>query len=150
MNQISINKDLCTVGLRVVRGPHWEWGDQDGGMGAIGTITQELCDNGWVSVTWDKGGTRDYRVGVGGRYDLALYNPFISKPMKLTDSTLKKLQNLRQTMTDSIERANSLIEKSNTKHGNSNTSRRVSVTSTGAIKVRRSTSKIKGSEGRRS
>ena len=27
------------IGLRVVRGPDWQWGDQDGGEGCLGTIT---------------------------------------------------------------------------------------------------------------
>jgi len=26
------------VGLRVVRGPDWKWGDQDGGEGSVGTV----------------------------------------------------------------------------------------------------------------
>ena len=26
------------LGLRVVRGPDWEWGDQDGGEGFVGTV----------------------------------------------------------------------------------------------------------------
>ena len=26
------------VGLRVVRGPDWKWGDQDGGEGCVGTV----------------------------------------------------------------------------------------------------------------
>ena len=28
------------VGLRVVRGPDWEWGDQDGGEGHVGTVVE--------------------------------------------------------------------------------------------------------------
>lgn len=27
-----------TKGLRVVRGPDWKWGDQDGGEGCVGTV----------------------------------------------------------------------------------------------------------------
>jgi E3 ubiquitin-protein ligase mind-bomb len=27
-------------GLRVMRGPDWKWGDQDGGEGHLGTVTQ--------------------------------------------------------------------------------------------------------------
>ena len=26
------------VGVRVVRGPDWQWGDQDGGPGHVGTV----------------------------------------------------------------------------------------------------------------
>ena len=28
------------VGLRVVRGPDWPWGDQDGGEGHVGTVVE--------------------------------------------------------------------------------------------------------------
>ena len=31
--------ELC-VGLRVVRGPNWSWGDQDGGEGHVGTVVE--------------------------------------------------------------------------------------------------------------
>ena len=27
-----------SVGSRVVRGPDWSWGDQDGGLGHVGTV----------------------------------------------------------------------------------------------------------------
>ena len=29
---------LILVGSRVVRGPDWQWGDQDGGPGHVGTV----------------------------------------------------------------------------------------------------------------
>ena len=64
-------------GDRVVRGPDWEWGDQDGdGPGTVvprddGT---DFSDYGegyvWVDVRWDHGGRNCYRVGPGVR-DLA-------------------------------------------------------------------------------
>lgn len=30
--------DMILVGSRVVRGPDWQWGDQDGGQGHVGTV----------------------------------------------------------------------------------------------------------------
>ena len=39
-------------GTRVARGRDWEWGNQDGGAGSIGTIVQDLSapdSDGWVS-----------------------------------------------------------------------------------------------------
>ena len=138
MNQIIVNEDLAAPGLRVVRGPGWEWGNQDGGKGGIGTIASEP-DDGWVSVCWDTGQTYTYRVGGEGRYDLAMYSPFKSTGLSLTNKQ-QKVQEARKAMSQSIERANSLIEKSNTKHGNSNTDR------TGAIKIRRPVIKIQGTK----
>ena len=29
---------VILVGSRVVRGPDWQWGDQDGGPGHVGTV----------------------------------------------------------------------------------------------------------------
>ena len=62
------------VGLRVVRGPDWQWGDQDGGEGHVGTVVEvgEVSnDNGRpVVVQWDCGQRCRYRCGVGGKYDL--------------------------------------------------------------------------------
>ena len=39
-------------GDRVQRGPDWIWGDQDGGSGNFGTVT-EVQGNAWVKVQWD-------------------------------------------------------------------------------------------------
>lgn len=153
MNQIIINGDLCAVGMRVVRGPGWEWENQDGGKGSAGTIIDEPSGEGWVSVTWDKGGTYSYRVGAEGKYDLAMYEPFSTTGINLTDKQqtqrleglthYQKLQEARQHLVQSIQKSYSLIEKSNTKHGNSNTSG----TPAGAIKVRRPVIKIQGTKG---
>ncbi len=42
------------VGMRVMRGPDWEWGDQDGGKGSYGTVVDESSvREGWVDVKWD-------------------------------------------------------------------------------------------------
>ena len=60
-------------GLRVVRGPDWEWGDQDGGEGHVGTVVEvgqpSVSDRGRaVVVQWDCGERSMYRCGVRGRY----------------------------------------------------------------------------------
>ena len=31
-------------GLRVVRGPDWKWGEQDGGEGGVGTVLSDCID----------------------------------------------------------------------------------------------------------
>ena len=58
-----------TLGKRVKRGRDWKWGDQDGGEGTLGTVT-DVCDPTWVEVRWDDGPTCQYRWGNEGKYDL--------------------------------------------------------------------------------
>ena len=62
-------------GFRVVRGPDWEWGDQDGGEGHVGTVVEvgepSVGDGGRaVVVQWDSGERSRYRAGEVGKYDL--------------------------------------------------------------------------------
>ncbi|XP_018082254.1 MIB E3 ubiquitin protein ligase 2 S homeolog isoform X2 [Xenopus laevis] len=62
-------------GAKVVRGPDWEWGNQDGGEGKVGRVVDI---RGWdvetgrsvASVTWTDGTTNVYRVGHKGKVDL--------------------------------------------------------------------------------
>ena len=62
-----IDKRANLVGLRVKRGPNWEWGDQDGG--GVGTIAAVRTYSGWVEVDWDNEYGNTYRLG-GGFQDL--------------------------------------------------------------------------------
>ena len=72
------SEPAISVGSRVVRGPDWQWGDQDGGLGHVGTVVtigrvqHVQCPPGTVKVTWDHGQSQNYRVGYGGQYDLRL------------------------------------------------------------------------------
>ncbi|XP_022104151.1 E3 ubiquitin-protein ligase MIB2-like isoform X2 [Acanthaster planci] len=62
-------------GAKVVRGPDWDWGNQDGGEGKVGKITDI---RGWdvesgrsvASVSWSGSATNVYRVGHKGKVDL--------------------------------------------------------------------------------
>ena len=64
------------VGLRVVRGPDWKWGNQDGGEGNVGTVVEigkigsPTSPDKTVVVQWDTGTRTNYRVGYQGAYDL--------------------------------------------------------------------------------
>jgi E3 ubiquitin-protein ligase mind-bomb len=60
------------LGLRVVRGPDWEyeWGDQDGGEGFVGTVTGLEEGGGAVTVQWDMGYKSRYRCGQEDKFDL--------------------------------------------------------------------------------
>uniref|UniRef100_A0A8C3WQH3 RING-type E3 ubiquitin transferase n=1 Tax=Catagonus wagneri TaxID=51154 RepID=A0A8C3WQH3_9CETA len=68
------------VGMRVVRGVDWKWGQQDGGEGGVGTVV-ELGRHGspstpdrTVVVQWDHGTRTNYRAGYQGAHDLLLYD----------------------------------------------------------------------------
>ena len=70
------------VGLRVVRGPNWRWGDQDGGEGYVGTVSEvqragrpsdgeeDKMSSCVVTVQWDCGNRCRYRCGIEDKYDL--------------------------------------------------------------------------------
>ena len=64
--------------MRVVRGPDWEWSNQDGGEGSVGTVfqigsvTKSLITEPIVWVQWDCGRKASYRAGVDGKYDLRI------------------------------------------------------------------------------
>ena len=62
------------VGLRVVRGPNWSWGDQDGGEGHVGTVVEVGQSGGWVVVQWDCVNRCRYRCGEEGKYDLRVFD----------------------------------------------------------------------------
>lgn len=48
------------IGYRVVRGPDWKWGKQDGGDGHLGTV-RSFENEGEVLVLWDNGTAANYR-----------------------------------------------------------------------------------------
>lgn len=68
------------LGLRVVRGPDWKWGEQDGGDGHVGTVVEigrydsKNIPFKTVSVQWDCGERSNYRVGYQNAYDLRVFD----------------------------------------------------------------------------
>ncbi|KAK8803542.1 hypothetical protein WA158_001236 [Blastocystis sp. Blastoise] len=73
-----------TKGARVKRGPDWQWNNQDGGSGGLGTVTLIKDWKGvpgqGVKVLWDA--TEDdntYRYGADSCYDVVLANPVFHK-----------------------------------------------------------------------
>ena len=66
------------LGVRVVRGPDWERGNEDGGEGYVGTVVAGARADGAddarhdvATVQWDVGGERHvYRCGAQGKFDL--------------------------------------------------------------------------------
>jgi len=67
------------IGMRVVRGPDWKWGDQDGGEGNVGTIISlsKFSSKDYsprkATVVWDSGTKGEYRTGPTGYFDLRVY-----------------------------------------------------------------------------
>nr|XP_042708781.1 E3 ubiquitin-protein ligase MIB2 isoform X6 [Chrysemys picta bellii] len=68
------------VGMRVVRGIDWKWGNQDNGEGNVGTVVEigrqgsPTTPDRTVVVQWDQGTRTNYRTGFQGAYDLLLYD----------------------------------------------------------------------------
>ncbi|KAK2710926.1 E3 ubiquitin-protein ligase MIB2-like isoform X2 [Artemia franciscana] len=86
------------VGVRVVRGPDWKWGNQDGGEGFVGTVidkgthgSENLPDK-TVVVQWDMGWRTNYRIGYQNSYDLRIWDngpTGVSHPEVLCDNCRK-------------------------------------------------------------
>ncbi|KAL5015310.1 hypothetical protein ScPMuIL_009580 [Solemya velum] len=68
------------VGLRVVRGPDWKWGNQDEGEGHVGTVVEigrqgsDTSPDKTVVVQWDSGSRTNYRVGYQDAFDLRVFD----------------------------------------------------------------------------
>lgn len=74
------------VGARVVRGPDWKWGKQDGGEGHVGTV-RSFESPEEVVVVWDNGTAANYRCS--GAYDVRILD---SAPTGNSDSAEEPLQ----------------------------------------------------------
>uniref|UniRef100_A0A8C6KYZ2 E3 ubiquitin-protein ligase MIB2 n=1 Tax=Nothobranchius furzeri TaxID=105023 RepID=A0A8C6KYZ2_NOTFU len=74
------NTGAVSVGMRVVRGLDWKWGNQDDGEGHVGTVVEigrqgsTTTPDKTVVVQWDSGTRTNYRTGYQGAYDLLLYD----------------------------------------------------------------------------
>ncbi|KAL3858023.1 hypothetical protein ACJMK2_012639 [Sinanodonta woodiana] len=61
----TANPIYIQVGQRVKRGPTWQWADQDGGAGNLGTVTADdglISGTHWWHVSWDLGQINNYRM----------------------------------------------------------------------------------------
>ncbi|CAB0009589.1 unnamed protein product [Nesidiocoris tenuis] len=77
---------VLQIGTRVVRGPDWKWGDQDGPPPGEGRVIAELGEDGWIRVQWDNGSANSYRMGKEGKYDLKLADPPITEEHDVEES----------------------------------------------------------------
>lgn len=71
-NRSVFRREGVQVGCRVIRGPDWKWGNQDGGAGKIGRVF--MAESGLVKVRWPNGDTNTYRNGIQGAYDVVVYS----------------------------------------------------------------------------
>ncbi|CAM9151445.1 unnamed protein product, partial [Scytosiphon promiscuus] len=89
------------LGLRVKRGYHWRYRQQDGGISTVGTVvgTRRLdgsCppdgDNpslaGWTKVRWDNGRANSYETGANGKFSISLEDAIPSTPQDLVISSV--------------------------------------------------------------
>ncbi|EGD74552.1 hypothetical protein PTSG_05916 [Salpingoeca rosetta] len=67
-----VTRENAIVGVPVVRGPHWKWGDQGGT--SYGFIVESAASrgDGWCKVKWRNNLVASYRVGAEGSYDLTV------------------------------------------------------------------------------
>ena len=87
---------MVEVGLRVVRGKDWNWGDQDGGEGRVGTVIEVGGQGGsrnpdkTAVVLWDNGTKANYRMGYQCADDLRVLDsaPAGKLVRKMTASSL--------------------------------------------------------------
>lgn len=63
---------MLKVGVRVVRGPNWSWGNEDGGEGFAGILREINFANNTAIVQWDNGNQIQCRVGFSDKYDLRI------------------------------------------------------------------------------
>uniref|UniRef100_A0ACB8EF66 E3 ubiquitin-protein ligase mib2 n=1 Tax=Sphaerodactylus townsendi TaxID=933632 RepID=A0ACB8EF66_9SAUR len=87
------------VGMRVVRGLDWKWGNQDNGEGNVGTVVEigrqgsPTTPDKTVVVQWDQGTRTNYRTGFQGAHDLLLYDN--AQIAKLFQRLSRRLQSSR-------------------------------------------------------
>ncbi|CAH0390181.1 unnamed protein product [Bemisia tabaci] len=86
---------LFKVGVKVIRGANWNWGDQDGPPPGEGRVIRGLED-GWIRVRWDNGATNAYRMGNEGKFDLKLASNSAPEEENLgsTEETSKKMPDI--------------------------------------------------------
>eukprot|EP00397_Hematodinium_sp_SG-2012_P039938 GEMP01043685.1.p1 GENE.GEMP01043685.1~~GEMP01043685.1.p1 ORF type:complete len:304 (+),score=65.04 GEMP01043685.1:92-1003(+) len=78
-DRVPMKSEAVELGTRVVRGPDWEFQEQDGGKGQVGVVRAIPC-NGWVMVKWKKNGKMHaYKTGKDGCFHLSPAPPRPSK-----------------------------------------------------------------------
>lgn len=84
------------VGARVIRGPDWKWGKQDGGEGHVGTV-RSFESPEEVVVVWDNGTAANYRCS--GAYDVRILDSAPTGKPPLSPDRLTCLRFFQRRMT---------------------------------------------------
>jgi len=105
-SNIMVTKDNAVIGLEVVRGRDWDYGNQDHfeGKPSVGTIAMGYgCfpsnkNSDWVRVQWKGGSTDSYEIE-DGRYDLYVYQGSTEPVQQPVTPTLSKREEEKQLQT---------------------------------------------------
>lgn len=103
-------------GTLVKRGKDWEWNDQDGGEGGIGTVVcpteQSIYEGGivvqWYRVKWEHGRADSYRY-CNAVQDLKVFNPNSKETNKKESKKNKKEPINRMSREDFISNIKDLV-----------------------------------------
>lgn len=80
-SNIIVTEDNAYVGMKVVRGRDWTYGDQDKNS-KYGTITSVGHIKGRCRVEWENGHKNSYSIGQFNSYDLYVYKDLSNPPVK--------------------------------------------------------------------
>lgn len=81
MSRVIVTKEIAQIGMSVMRGKDWIYGDQDGEEGNKGIIRSKNGD--YVVVKWEgKSTEKAYRIGHQGKFDLYIYVPTMKKEVR--------------------------------------------------------------------
>ncbi|XP_065943600.1 uncharacterized protein [Magallana gigas] len=84
----TLRNEPISAGCQVKRGPDWEWENQDGGAGSIGSVVT-VVNNCIVLVRWQHGFLGQYRFGCNGKIDLQICDPFSQDAVRHRDELMR-------------------------------------------------------------
>ncbi|XP_062614393.1 uncharacterized protein LOC134276133 [Saccostrea cucullata] len=86
-----LHNELIAIGCLAQRGPDWELGNLDGGIGSFGAV-YKVKSNGVVYINWQNGNRHDCRYGFDGKFDLSLCDPFSSEVKRFLQEQKRQAQ----------------------------------------------------------
>ncbi|XP_046350589.2 uncharacterized protein LOC124131385 isoform X3 [Haliotis rufescens] len=105
------------IGMQVERGADWQqkYNDDDGGSGSYGTVIRRQADR--VMVKWRTGKTREYRYGLGGKFDLCVRDPVACLVEQTTkQQTLAQSDQQRTAPTDGVPKKKGASDRNRARH----------------------------------
>ncbi|XP_034324656.2 uncharacterized protein [Magallana gigas] len=83
-----LGNESISSGCQVKRGPDWEWDDQDGGAGNIGSVVA-VVGHGVVLVRWQNGILGHYRFGFSGKNEIQICDPFSPEAVRHREEIMR-------------------------------------------------------------